>query len=129
MFLVGGSFGSKPIPNPLDAGVDNVGFGTGGVGGSWSSSDGNDIGIRMHYYGSGADQNAALVLAQDTGYLEWYSRGTDTANVFTGTVYGTIKTGAVILTNSTVTTSTTSGALQVAGGVGRQGRDHAVHCR
>jgi hypothetical protein len=75
----------------------------GGVPGTWSSTDGRDIGIRMHYYNNG-DKNAALVLAQDTKYLEWYSEGTEVNNVFTGT-YGTFKTGSIIATG--VVTATT----------------------
>ena len=70
----------------------------GGVGASWSSNDGKDIGFRMHYFDT-IDKNAALVLAQDTGYLEWYSSGTETSGVFTGT-YGTIKSAGLKL-NST----------------------------
>jgi hypothetical protein len=73
---------------------------TGGVGGTWSSSDGKDIGLRLHYYSSG-DKNAALVLAQDTGYLEWYSDGTETNGVFSGT-YGDIKAATFRGTGLTV---------------------------
>jgi hypothetical protein len=90
-----------------------------GVYGSWTLDDGKDIGFRFHYY-NGADQNAALVLADDSKYLEWYSAGAESASgVFTGTiVYGTFKTGSIILTTATGTTSAGTGALQVAGGVG-----------
>lgn len=58
-----------------------------------------DIGLKLHYY-SGSDRHAFLGRAQDTGYLEWYSDGNDTGNVFTGTAYGTIKTGAMFLANT-----------------------------
>lgn len=58
-----------------------------------------DIGLKIHYY-SGSDRHAFLGRAQDTGYLEWYSDGNDTANVFTGTAYGTIKAGAMFLANT-----------------------------
>ena len=74
-----------------------------------------DIGLKFHYYDT-ADSAAFLGRAVDTGYLEWYSRGTDTANVFTGTVYGTVKTGAMILANTTTATVANTGALQVWGG-------------
>jgi len=88
-----------------------------------TSDDGFDIGLKMHYYsttlgGGTGDNAAALVRAHDTGYLEWYEAGSDTANVFTGTLYGTIKSGGLLLSNSTVSTSTTSGALRVSGGAG-----------
>ena len=58
-----------------------------------------DIGLKIHYY-SGSDRHAFLGRAQDTGYLEWYSDGNDSANVFTGTAYGTIKAGAMFLANT-----------------------------
>ena len=83
----------------------------------------SDIGVKMHYYDT-SDQHAFLGRAVDTGYLEWYARGNDTANVFTGTVYGTVKTGGLWLNNTTVATGTTSGtagALYVAGGAGIAG--------
>ena len=59
----------------------------------------SDIGVKFHYYDT-ADTAAFLGRAQDTGYLEWYGRGNDTGNVFTGTAYGTIKTGAMFLGNT-----------------------------
>ena len=62
---------------------------TGGVGGAWTSNDGKDIGLRMHYY-NGADKNAALVFAADTQQMEFYADGTETNGVFSGT-YGYFK--------------------------------------
>ena len=86
----------------------------------WTVDDGKDIGLRFHYYANSTDTNAALVLANDTKYLEWYSTGTENvAGVFTSTInYGTFKTGAIFLTNPTASNSTNTGALQVTGGVG-----------
>jgi hypothetical protein len=82
------------------------------------ANDGRDIGIKMHYYDT-ADSHAFLGRANDTGYLEWYAKGTETTgNIFVGTYYGTIKAGAIELANTTAATSTTSGALKVGGGVG-----------
>ena len=89
---------------------------SGGVGGTWASDDLKDIGFRFHYY-NGGDANAALVLANDSKYLEWYGSGVETGGVFTGT-YGTFKTGSIVLGNSTTATSTTTGALRVTGGIG-----------
>jgi hypothetical protein len=91
---------------------------TGGVGGTWSSSDGKDIGLRMHYYASGADQNAALLLANDSGYLEWYNTGTENGSGdFVSATYGTIKTGTFlattnVATNGAITLNATSTGLK-----------------
>lgn len=82
-----------------------------------TSNDGADIGVKFHYYDT-VDSAAFLGRANDTGYLEWYSKGTDVSNVFVGTAYGTIKSGELILANLTAATSTTTGALQVSGGIG-----------
>jgi len=79
------------------------------------SDDGRDVGIKLHYYKT---QNSTGFLGwkNSTGNLEWYATGTEgVGNVFTGT-YGTIKTGELILANTTAATNTSSGALQVAGG-------------
>jgi len=75
----------------------------------------SDIGLKFHYY-SGSDRHAFVGRAVDTGYLEWYADGNDTANVFTGTVYGTVKSGAIILANTTAATGANTGVLQVWGG-------------
>jgi len=66
----------------------------GNVAGSWTYNDGKDIGIRIHYYNA-TDKNAALVLANDTNYLEWYVDGTESGGVFSGT-YGSIKAAGFI---------------------------------
>jgi hypothetical protein len=82
----------------------------------WTVDDGKDIGIKMHYY-DGVDSHAALVRVNDTGYLEWYARGTEiSGNTFSGSAYGTIKTGSLILANTTPATGSNTGALQVWGG-------------
>lgn len=90
----------------------------GGVNSVWTVDDGKDIGLRFHYYTGSTDTNAALVLANDTKYLEWYSAGAEGSGVFTGTSYGIFKTGGVILVNTSTATSSVTGALQVAGGIG-----------
>ena len=76
---------------------------------------GYDIGLKLHYYDT-VDSAAFLGRANDSGFLEWYSRGSDVANVFVGTVYGTIKTGELLLANTTPATgANTGGALRVWG--------------
>jgi hypothetical protein len=87
----------------------------------WTVNDGKDIGIKMHYY-DGVDSHSALVRANDTGYLEWYARGTEVSgNTFSGSAYGTIKTGSLILANTTPATGPNTGALQVWGGASISG--------
>ena len=87
----------------------------------WTFDDGKDIGIKMHYY-DGQDSHAALIRANDSGYLEWYARGTEiSGNTFSGNAYGTIKTGALILANTTPATGPNTGALQVYGGASISG--------
>lgn len=82
----------------------------------YTSNDGKDIGIKMHYYDT-QDSHAALIRANDSGYLEWYSRGVEIdGNTFVGNAYGVIKTGELLLANATPTTGANTGALQVYGG-------------
>ena len=86
---------------------------TGGVAGTWLSSDNKDVGLRFHYYNNG-DKNAALVLAQDSGYLEWYASGTETGGVFAGT-YGDIKLAGVYFAgNDTVQTTAWNSTASIA---------------
>jgi len=85
---------------------------------SWTSNDGKDIGFMFHYYKT-TDKDAFLGLSNSSGYLEFYSDSTETtASVVTPIVYGTFKTGSIILTDTTTATSTNTGALQVVGGIG-----------
>jgi hypothetical protein len=88
---------------------------------SYTVNDGYDIGLRFHIF-DGTNTNAFLGRDNATGYLEWLGSGVTEEN--TGTIesgtYGTFKTGAVILTDATTSTSKVSGALQVAGGIGAE---------
>ena len=91
-----------------------------GVNSAWIGDDGKDIGLRMHYY-NGGDKNAALVLSNDSHYLEWYEAGADGDNNVTTGTYGTFKTGAIKLVNTDNASNTGTGALTVEGGVGIAG--------
>ena len=94
----------------------------GGVDSQWTLDDGKDIGFRFHYYTASTDTNAALVLANDTKYLEWYSSGAEGTSTFAGSSYGTFKTGSIKLASGTGNAGNTStGALTVLGGVGVSG--------
>ena len=88
-----------------------------GVYGAWTGDDGKDIGFVFHYY-NGADQNAGLVLANDTHYLEFYDQGATGTNVVSEGRYGTFKTGSIKLADTTAAIDTSTGALTVEGGVG-----------
>jgi len=87
----------------------------------WTGDDGKDIGFIFHYF-KGADQDAFLGFANDSGYLEWYDQGSEnTSGVYVGTRYGTFKTGNIELVGNTSATSTATGTLIVDGGVGISG--------
>lgn len=91
----------------------------------WSSNDGRDIGLGFYYYDTSA---GVAFLGRDnaTGYLEWVDRGIEGAgNVFQANTFGTIKAGEFLSVNNTASTSTTTGAVRVAGGVGVQGNINA----
>ena len=79
-----------------------------------------DIGIKFHYY-SGTDRHGFLGRAVDTGYLEYYADGNDTANVFTGTTYGTIKSGALVLANVAGTVLSVAGNTAITSTLYAQG--------
>ena len=84
----------------------------------WATDDGQDIGIRFHYYTASTGTRAGLVLSNSSKKLEWYNTGYNNSGTFTGT-YGTFKTGAVQLVGNAVNVgNTSSGDLQVSGGVG-----------
>jgi len=87
----------------------------------WTFNDGKDIGLKFHYYDY-QDEHAFLGRANDTGYLEWYDSGRETGNVFTGNTYGTVKSGEIVVANTTVSSNTVTGALRVSGGAGIAGR-------
>ena len=73
--------------------------------GNLTTNDGRDIGLRMHFFDT-QNNNAALVRANDTGFLEWYgSNANETANINigTGAEYGTIKSGNLQLVGSDIT--------------------------
>jgi hypothetical protein len=91
----------------------------GGVYTPWFVDDGKDIGFRFHYYTNSTDTNAALVLDNSSKELHWYGSGAeDTGGNFGSATYGIFRTGSIRLNDSTGVHSTTTGALQVKGGVG-----------
>ena len=83
------------------------------------SNDGRDIGIRFHYYKT-SDKHAFLGWENATEALTYYQDATETNGVMTGTL-GNVELGSLYVSNTTISTSTTTGALQVRGGVGVNG--------
>ena len=87
-------------------------------------NDGRDIGIAFHYYDN-ADKVAFFGRDNASGYLEFIADGVESSsNTFSGT-FGTIKSGELILSNTTASTSNITGALRVSGGVGIGGDVYA----
>jgi hypothetical protein len=73
--------------------------------GNLTTNDGRDIGLRMHIFTTQND-NAALIRANDTGFLEWYGSGAienSNVSIGSGAEYGTIKSGNLQLVGSDLT--------------------------
>ena len=83
---------------------------------AWSSDDGKDIGLRLHYY-NGVDSLAFVGLENSSKTLQFLINATEVSGNVTGT-FGNAVMGSMLLSNTTTSTSTTTGALQVAGGAG-----------
>jgi hypothetical protein len=82
------------------------------------------VGLRFFYY-KGTDANtaansAALIWDHDTGFLTWYGGGAGNAvGVLSGAEeLGTMQVGGFIISNTTISTSTATGALRIGGGAG-----------
>lgn len=80
------------------------------------SDDGRDIGVRFHYYKT-SDKHAFLGWENATQALTYYQDATETNGVITGTL-GNVEIGSLYVSNTTITTSSTTGALQVRGSAG-----------
>ena len=87
-----------------------------------------EIGTYSHF-GSGATyQHTGLVRDHNDNVWKLFSNVAEPAGGtvnFTSAIYDTFKAGAVILANTTASSSTTTGALQVAGGAGIAGAVYA----
>ena len=85
-----------------------------------TTDDGRDIGIIGDYY-LGADKNFFFGRKNTSGFFEYYADVTENgSNVVSGT-YGTVKSGGLVISNTTAATNTISGAITVAGGAGIAG--------
>jgi hypothetical protein len=92
--------------------------------GEWFVDDGKDIGhIYHHYKDSTGDEHGALIWHNASDELRWYMGGVDLVpstqqwDVSTAT-FGVFRTGSILLEKTTAATSTSTGTLVVAGGVG-----------
>jgi hypothetical protein len=83
------------------------------------SDDGRDIGLRFHYY-KGADTHAFLGWENNVETLVYLQNSNETNSNITGT-FGNVHFGSLLLSNTAAASSTTTGALQVRGGVGIEG--------
>jgi hypothetical protein len=89
-----------------------------------TTNDGRDIGVLGNYY-TGADKYFFFGQKNSSGYFEYFADATeDASNVVSGT-YGTIKSGELVISNSTSSTNTITGAITVAGGIGVAGNLNA----
>ena len=91
-----------------------------------------NIGMYSNMYGSASNVLAYTGFVRNHSDNVWYlfsNIGTPTSGAFNfanaALIYDTIKTGGAILANSTASTSTATGALQVAGGAGIVGAVYA----
>jgi len=87
--------------------------------GGLTNDDGLDLGLLIHYYKNTAEK-AFLGWDNQTGELTFLINAAVIAGQVTGNA-GTFSVGQIKVTSSTNSTSTSTGAVTVAGGVGIQG--------
>jgi hypothetical protein len=103
-----------------DAAMLNVHYPTSG---SLVVDDSKDIGLTFKYY-KGTETQTFLGWQNSTRTLVWMDNVTETAgpgNIIASGTFGNVKFGSLTLSNTTVSTSNVTGALQVVGGAGVQG--------
>ena len=92
-------------------------------GGGLSSDDGKDIGIAAQYYDA-SEKTFFLGWQNTSESLVYLDETTVVSNVVTAGTPGNVQFGQLMLSNTTSTTSTTTGALIVSGGAGVAGNVH-----
>jgi len=92
-------------------------------GGGLSSDDGKDIGIAAQYYDA-SEKTFFLGWQNTSESLVYLDNTTVVSNVVTAGTPGNVQFGQLMLSNTTSTTSSTTGALIVSGGAGVAGNVH-----
>ena len=92
-------------------------------GGGLSSDDGKDIGIAAQYYDV-AEKKFFLGWQNTSESLVYLDNTTVVSNVITAGTPGNVQFGQLMLSNTTTSTSSTTGALIVKGGTGVAGNVH-----
>ena len=92
-------------------------------GGGLSSDDGKDIGIAAQYYDA-SEKTFFLGWQNTSESLVYLDNTTVVSNVVTAGTPGNVQFGQLMLSNTTSTTSSTTGALIVKGGTGVAGNVH-----
>jgi hypothetical protein len=88
--------------------------------------DSRDIGLEWQYF-KASEQKAFLGWQNTTRSLVYLDQITESAgNVITAGTFGNVQFGQLLLSNTTVAANTTTGALQVKGGVGIAGNLFAL---
>jgi hypothetical protein len=84
----------------------------------WTVDDGKDIGWIFHYY-KGEDKRAFLGYDNEEDALVWYRNGVENGGgTYTPSECGKFIVGDIVSRCTTTSVSTTTGAVQVAGGIG-----------
>lgn len=83
-------------------------------------NDGKDLGLQWQYYKT-ADRYGFFGWQNSTESLIYLDDATEVANVITAGTPGNVQFGQLLLSNTTISTSNVTGALQVRGGAGIQG--------
>ncbi len=94
-------------------------------GGGLSSDDGKDIGIAAQYYDV-AEKKFFLGWQNTSESLVYLDNTTVVSNVVTAGTPGNVQFGQLMLSNTTTSTSSTTGALIVKGGAGVAGNVHVA---
>ncbi len=87
-----------------------------------SIDDNRDIGLVWQYYTAGPEKKSFLGWQNSTqSVILWDNITESVSNIITAGTPGNLQVGSLLIANTTVSTSNTTGALQVYGGISSQG--------